>query len=69
MELCSESKGIISVEYDLASLGKLLPREIIHSLFAIPIFFPDLIKFEIRSNPAKPVIANMIISVLLSMIS
>ena len=42
IELCSESSGTIIQPLFLACFDKFSPSEIMHSLFATPIFLPDL---------------------------
>ena len=59
--------GTILVLNFLDSLFNLLPREIIHSLLATPIFFQTLRLLK-RLKGAKPLIAKTITSVLLETI-
>ena len=67
IEKCSESIGIILVLYFLASFFIRFHPQIIDSLFAIKIFFENLMILIVGSKPAIPGIAEIVISFLIKL--
>jgi len=62
MEKCSESMGVNTQLCSLSSLSINFQPQIILSLFAIKIFFENLITFKVGKRPAIPEIAETVIS-------
>jgi len=62
IEKCSESTGIKEQLYFFSSLWINFQPQIILSLFAIKIFFVNLITFNVGNKPAIPEIAETVMS-------